>query len=149
MKFNDFSIWISYMLFPKKVKHRKWQKGRSRAALAKRGAQLAFGSTGIQTDEQGWLTSRQIEAARRVIVRAIRKRGKMWIRVFPDHPVTTKGNEVPMGGGKGSVDHYVAPVKPGRILFELDGVPDDVARDTFRVVGHKLPLKTRFVRREK
>ena len=136
------------MLLPKKVKHRKWQKGRSRAAFAKRGLTLVFGSTGIKTDEEGWLTARQIEAARRVIVRTIRKRGKMWIRIFPDRPVTTKGNEVPMGGGKGSVDHYVAPVKPGRILFELDGVPEDVARDTFRIVGHKLPLKTRFVKRD-
>lgn len=135
------------MLFPKKVKHRKWQKGRSRAKRAARGTELSFGSFGLKTEQGAWLTSRQIEASRRVIVRAIRKRGKMWTRIFPDHPVTTKGNEVPMGGGKGSVDHYVAPVKPGRILFELDGVPEDVARETFRSVGHKLPVKTRFVKR--
>src|SRR3990170_1398599 len=118
------------MLFPKRVKHRKWHKGRSHAVSASRGTELAFGAFGLKTEEEAWITSRQLEAARRVIVRAIRKRGKMWTRVFPDRPVTTKGNEVPMGGWKGSVDHYVAPVKPGRILFELDGVPDDVARDT-------------------
>jgi len=136
------------MLLPKRVKHRKWQKGRSRALLAARGTELSFGAYGLKALDEGWLTSRQLEASRRVIVRAIRKRGKMWTRVFPDRPVTTKGNEVPMGGGKGSVDHYVAPVKPGRVLFELDGVPEDIARETFRMVGHKLPVKTRFVTRE-
>lgn len=135
------------MLFPKRVKHRKWQKGRSRASVAARGTELSFGAFGLKTEEEAWITSRQLEAARRVIVRAIRKRGKMWTRVFPDRPVTTKGNEVPMGGGKGSVDHYVAPVKPGRVLFELDGIPEDSARETLRLVGHKLPVKTRFVKR--
>src|SRR3989344_8891892 len=114
------------MLLPKRVKHRKWNRGRSHTVRASRGTALAFGSYGLKSDGEAWVSSRQIEAARRVIVRAIRKRGKMWIRVFPDRPVTSKGNEVPMGGGKGAVDHYVAPVKPGRILFELDGVPDDV-----------------------
>lgn len=135
------------MLFPKKVKHRKWQKGRSRAFFSARGTDVAFGEYGLKTDQEGWITSRQLEASRRVIVRAIRKRGKMWTRVFPDRPVTTKGNEVPMGGGKGSVDHYVAAVKPGRILFELEGVSEDAARETLRLVGHKLPVKTRFVKR--
>lgn len=136
------------MLLPKRVKHRKWQKGRSHSAHASRGTSLAFGAFGLKAEQEAWLTSRQIEAARRVIVRAIRKRGKMWIRIFPDRPVTTKGNEVPMGGGKGSVDHYVAPVKPGRLLFELDGVTENDARETFREVGFKLPIKTRFVKRE-
>lgn len=115
---------------------------------AARGVDVAFGAYGLKSEGDAWITARQIEAGRRVIVRAIRKRGKMWTRIFPDRPVTTKGNEVPMGKGKGNVDRYVAPVKPGRILFELDGVSEEAARETFRLVGHKLPVKTRFVKRE-
>lgn len=136
------------MLFPKKVKHRKWQKLRSRTKKTSSGSELEFGSYGLKAAGEAWLTSRQIEASRRVIVRFIRKRGKMWIRVFPDHPVTKKGNEVPMGSGKGTVDHYVAPVKPGRMLFELDGVPEEDAREAFKRVHYKLPIKTKFVKRE-
>lgn len=136
------------MLLPKRVKHRKWHKGRSRVKSSARGSQLNFGAYGLKSAGDARLTSRQLEASRRVIVRAIRKRGKMWTRVFPDRSVTFKGGEVGMGGGKGAVDHYVAPVKPGRILFELDGVPEDIARETFRMVADKLPVKTKFVKRE-
>ena len=136
------------MLFPKKMKHRKWHKVRARAVRSGSGTTLAFGNYGLKAVEGARITSRQLEASRRVIVRAVRKRGKMWTRILPDHPVTRKGNEVPMGGGKGAVDHYVAPVKPGRVLFEVDGIPEEIARETFRLAGHKLPLKTLFVKRE-
>jgi large subunit ribosomal protein L16 len=108
---------------------------------------VAFGTYGLKSTTEGWITSRQIEASRRVIVRAIRKRGKMWIRIFPDRPVTRKGTEVPMGGGKGAVEHYVAPVKPGTVMFEVDGIPEDAAREVLSGVGHKLPVKTKFVKR--
>ncbi len=135
------------MLFPKKVKHRKWQKGRSKIKKASRGTELNFGSFGLKTEESVWLSSRQIEAARRVLVRYIRKGGKIWIRVFPDKPVTTKGVEVPMGGGKGSVDYYVVPVKPGRIIFEMDGVSKEIAAEAIKKAGDKLPIKTRFITR--
>lgn len=134
------------MLTPKKVKHRKWQRGRRIGkGTASRGTTLAFGSFGIKAMEDAWLTSRQIEAARRAMTRYIQRGGKIWIRIFPDKPVTKKGIEVPMGGGKGGVDHYVAPVKPGRIIFEMDGVAKDVAKEAMRKAGHKLPIKTRFV----
>lgn len=136
------------LLFPKKTKHRKWQKGRARAYYAGRGNQLAFGQYGLKSTQESWITSRQLEACRRVIVRSIRKRGKMWIRVFPDHPVTKKGNEVPMGGGKGNPEYFIAPVKPGTVMFEMDGVPEDVARDVMKHVGHKLPVKTKFIKRD-
>lgn len=135
------------MLQPKKVKHRKWQKGRSRTKITKSGAKLSFGSFGLKVEEGAWLTARQLEAARRAITRYIQRGGKIWIRVFPDKPRTTKGVEVPMGGGKGSVDHYVAPVKPGKIIFEMDGVTEEIAREAFRLAGHKLPIKTKFVKR--
>lgn len=135
------------MLQPRKVKHRKWQKGRSRAKIARGGAELSFGSFGLKAEEAVWLTARQIEAARRAMTRYIQRGGKIWIRIFPDKPRTSKGVEVPMGGGKGSVDHYVAPVKPGRILFEMDGVTEEMAQEAMRLAGYKLPIKTKFVKR--
>lgn len=134
------------MLQPKKVKHRKWQKGRSKGKES-RGTELAFGSFGLKALGTTWLSARQIEAARRVLSRFTQRGGKAWIRIFPDKPVTIKGTEVPMGGGKGSVDHYVFPVKPGRILFEMDGVSEEVARQAIKQAGDKLPIKTRFVKR--
>ncbi|MDP3991381.1 MAG: 50S ribosomal protein L16 [Candidatus Colwellbacteria bacterium] len=134
------------MLMPKKVKHRKWQKGRSRKRLVEtRGTHLSFGSYGIQALEPSWLNSRQIEAGRRAITRSIQREGRVWIRVFPDKPVTRRPPETTMGGGKGTVEFYVFPVKPGRIIFELDGVAEDKARQALRLAGHKMPFKTRIV----
>jgi large subunit ribosomal protein L16 len=136
------------MLSPKKVKHRKWQKGRRRnKGKETRGNELSFGSFGIKAMTAAWLTSRQIEAARRAMTRYVQRGGKIWIRVFPDKPVTKKGIEVPMGGGKGGVDHYVAPIKPGRIIFEMDGVEEEKAKEAMRRAGHKLPFKTKFITR--
>ncbi|MCK4781981.1 50S ribosomal protein L16 [Candidatus Parcubacteria bacterium] len=134
------------MLLPKKVKHRKWRKGRSKGNET-RGSELAFGNYGLKILEAKWINSRQIEAARRVIIRYIRKGGKLWIRIFPFKPVTRKGTEVPMGGGKGTVDHYVFPVKPGRIIFELDGVEEEKAKEAFKDAAIKLPVKTKFITR--
>jgi len=108
---------------------------------------VAFGSFGLKAVEERWITSAQIEAARRAMTKFVEKSGKIWIRIFPDKPVTKKGTEVPMGGGKGAPDHYVAPVRPGRILFEMDGVSEQIAQEAFRRATHKLPLKTRFVKR--
>lgn len=134
------------MLIPKKVKHRKWQKGRSRYRLVEtRGAELAFGDFGLKAESPTWLTSRQIEAARRAITNYVKREGKMWIRVFPDKPITKRPPEITMGGGKGAVDHYVFPVKPGRIIFEVDGLKPEAAKEALRLAGHKLPLKTRIV----
>jgi len=136
------------MLTPKKVKHRKWQKGRRRGkGKETRGTEMAFGSFGLKAIESYWLTSRQIEAARRAMTRHIQRGGKIWIRVFPDKPITKKGIEVPMGGGKGSVDHYVMPIKPGRIIFEMDGVTEELAKESMRKASHKLPVKTKFITR--
>lgn len=138
------------MLLPKKVKHRKWQKGRRRdREFETRGTRVDFGSYGLQAMTGAWISSRQIEAARRAMTRFVERSGKIWIRIFPDKPITKKGTEVPMGGGKGSVDHYVAVVRPGRILFEMDGVSEAVAREAMRRAGHKLPVKTRFLIRKK
>lgn len=134
------------MLQPKKVKHRKWQKGSSRG-YETRGTDLAFGNFGLKSLESCWVTSRQIEAARRAMTRYIERGGKVWIRIFPDKPVTKKPPEVTLGGGKGAVDHYVAVVRPGRILFEMDGVSEDVAREAMRLAGHKLPVLTKFVKK--
>lgn len=134
------------LLIPKKVKHRKWQKGRIKG-VARRGTEVAFGSFGLKSLEAKRITSRQIEAARRAIIRYLKKGGKLWIRIFPDKPITSKGTEVPMGGGKGSVDHYVYPIKPGRIIFELEGVDEEKARAAFRKATDKLPIKTRFVKK--
>lgn len=136
------------MLIPKKVKHRKWWKGRKRTSLDRRGAILNFGQYGLQvTEGDVWITSRQIEAARRAITRYIKRGGKVWIRIFPDKPVTRKGAETPMGKGKGSVSHFVVPVQPGRILFELDGVTEEVARGAMDRARYKLPVKTKFIKR--
>lgn len=136
------------ILMPKKVKHRKWHKGRRRGlGVETRGAELSFGSFGLKALEPKWLTGRQIEAGRRAVIRHLKKGGKLWIRIFPDKPVTQKGTEVPMGGGKGSVDHYAFPIKPGRIIFELEGVKEEVARDAFRTAAAKLPIKTKFIKK--
>ncbi len=132
---------------PKKVKHRKSHKGR-RNSISMKGNHLSFGSFGLQSIGSKWITSRQIEASRRAIVRYLRKGGKLWIRIFPDKPVTSKGNEVPMGGGKGSVDHYVFPVEPGRIIFELDGIKEEDARSALRKAADKLPIKMKIIKRE-
>ena len=136
------------MLQPKKIKHRKWQRGRRRQkGVTKAGAELKFGSFALKSQGTSWITARQIEAARRAMTRYIQRGGKIWIRIFPDKPITAKGIEVPMGGGKGGVDHYAVPVKSGRILFEMDGVPEDVAQEAMRRASHKLPIKTKFVKR--
>lgn len=135
------------MLVPKKVKHRKWQKGRTKG-IAWRGSELNFGSYGLKSLDACWVTSRQLEAGRRSIIRYLKKGGKLWIRVFPDKPVTFKGVEVSMGGGKGDVDHYVVPIKPGRIIFEVDGLPEKVAREALIKAAHKLPVHTKFIKRE-
>lgn len=134
------------MLMPKRVKYRKQMRGRMRGK-ATRGAEVSFGEYGLQALEPCWMTSRQIEAARRAIVRYVRRGGKLWIRVFPDKPVTAKAAETRMGGGKGSVDHWVAVIKPGRVLFEITGVTEDDAKAAMRLAAHKLPIKTQFVRR--
>ncbi len=134
------------MLTPKKVKHRKWQRGRSlKRETETRGLELSFGSYGLQSLGSSWITSRQIEAARKALTNFIKREGKVWIRIFPDKPVTRKPPEVTMGAGKGAVDHYVFPVKPGRIIFEMDGVSESIARDAFRIAGHKLPVKTKVI----
>jgi len=132
------------MLLPKKVKHRKWQKGTTKGR-SKGGNELALGSFGLKAMSTCWLTARQIEAARRAMTRYVQRGGKIWLRVFPDKPITRKGAEVPMGGGKGGVDHYVTVIRPGRILFEMDGVTEAIAKEAMRLAAHKLPLRTKFV----
>lgn len=119
-------------------------KGRSKG-VETRGTEVVFGSYGLKSEEAVWLTARQIEAGRRAIIRYLRKGGKMWIRVFPDKPITKKGAETPMGGGKGGVDHYAAVIRPGRILFEVDGIKETEAREAFRKAAAKLPVKTKFI----
>lgn len=131
-------------MMPKRVKYRKQFRGRMKGK-AGRGTEVAFGDYGLQALEPAWITSRQIEAARRAIVRHVRRRGKYWIRIFPDKPVTAKPAETRMGKGKGAVDHWVAVVKPGRILFELAGVSKEQAREAMRLAAHKLPIKCQFV----
>jgi len=131
---------------PKKVKHRKWRKGRSKG-IESRGVDLAFGSFGLKSLGTKWISARQIEAARRCIIRYLRKGGKLWIRIFPDKPITKKGTEVPMGGGKGSVEYYCFPIKPGRIIFEVEGIDEETAKEAFREAVTKLPIKTKFVTR--
>ncbi len=135
------------MLMPKRTKFRKQHRGRMRGK-AGRGNTLSFGDFGLQALEPCWMTSRQIEAARRAIVRSLKRGGKLWIRVFPDKPVTARAAETRMGKGKGSVDHWVAVVKPGRMIFELAGVSESAAREAMRLASHKLPIKTRVVTRE-
>src|SRR3990170_5986663 len=135
------------MLIPKKVKFRKQQRGKRRG-LAHRGSDLSFGNYGLQAIECGWLSTRQIEAARRAMTRYVKRGGKIWIRVSPDKPVTKKPAEVRMGSGKGAPDHWVAVVKPGRILFEMSGVPEHEAAEAMRLAGHKLPVNVKFLVRE-
>ena len=132
------------MLMPKKVKWRKQQRGRMKGK-AHRGSAIQFGTYGIKALEPGWITSRQIEAARVAITRHVKRGGKLWIRIFPDKPVTVKPAETRMGKGKGSPEFWVAVVKPGRILFELEGVDHEVAKEAMRLAAHKLPLKTKFI----
>ena len=134
------------MLMPKRVKHRKVHRGR-RSGVAKGGTSVNFGEYGLQALESAWITSRQIESARVAITRSIRRGGKVWITIFPDKPVTAKPAETRMGSGKGSVDHWVAVVKPGRVLFEIAGVTEEQAREAMRLAAHKLPIKTQFVSR--
>jgi len=129
------------MLIPKKVKHRKQYRGK-RGGVSTRLNTLAFGSYGLKSLSRGWITSRQIEAARRALTRFMKRGGKVWIRVYPDRVVTKSAAEVGMGGGKGSPDHFVATVKPGTILFEIDGVSEEIANEALRLAGHKLPFKT-------
>lgn len=135
------------MLMPKKVKHRKHHRGRRRG-LAKGGTTVHFGDFGLQALEAGWITNRQIESARVAITRHVRRGGRVWINIFPDKPFTKKPAEVRMGSGKGNPEGWVAVVKPGRVMFELTGVPEETAKEAMRLAGHKLPIKCRFVRRE-
>ena len=135
------------MLMPKKTKHRKMHRGRRRG-LAKGGTQVTFGDYGIQATTEGWITARQIESARIAITRTIKRGGKVWINIFPHKPVTAKPAETRMGSGKGSPEFWVAVIKPGRVLFELSGVSEDLAREAMRKAGHKLPVRTKFVMRE-
>jgi large subunit ribosomal protein L16 len=132
------------VLMPKKTKHRKMHRGRMKGD-AKGGTRVNFGDFGIQALEPGWITNRQIEAARIAMTRHIKRGGKVWINVFPDKPVTEKPAETRMGSGKGNPEHWVAVVKPGRVMFELAGVPEDTAREAMRLAMHKLPIKTRFI----
>ena len=134
------------MLSPKRVKFRKRFKGRTKG-LAHRGSEISFGTYGLQSLEPGWITARQIEAARRTITRHIKRVGRVWIRIFPDVPVSSKPAEVRMGSGKGSPEFWICRVKPGRIMFELDGVTPEVAREAFDLAAAKLPIATRFVTR--
>lgn len=132
---------------PKKVKHRKHQRGGKITGFAKRGTEVSFGSVGLKSLEAGLVSARQIEAARRAMTRYVQRGGKIWIRIFPDKPMTKKGAETPMGKGKGSVDHFVAVVKPGRIMFEMDGVAIPVARQAMKLAAAKLNVKTRIEER--
>ena len=135
------------MLQPKKTKYRRMQKGRMKG-LAQRGNQLAFGSFGIKALDSTWITGRQIEAARQAIVRYMKREGQIWIRIFPDKPITQKPAETRMGSGKGNPEGWVAVVKPGRIMFEIDGVDDEIAREALRLAINKLPIKCKIVTRE-
>lgn len=136
------------MLMPKKVKHRKWQKGKKRnIGLSKGGNEVAFGSFALKSLSYRWITARQIEAARRAMTRFVQRGGKIWIRIFPDKPITMKGAETPMGKGKGGVDHFAFNCKPGRVLFEIDGVAEDVAKEAMTLAAHKLPVRTKFIKK--
>lgn len=132
------------MLIPRKVKYRKQHRGKM-GGPATRGNQVAFGKFGLKSLEAHWITARQIEAARRAITHYIKREGKVWIRIFPHQSVTSTPNETRMGGGKGAVSHYVATVKPGTIMFEMDGIPKTIAQQALTLAGHKLPVKTKFV----
>ncbi|MEK7159094.1 MAG: 50S ribosomal protein L16 [Patescibacteria group bacterium] len=135
------------MLIPKKVKHRKWQKGRGRFRnlLATRATEVSFGEYGLKAMTASWVTSKQIEAARRALTHFVKRGGKIWIRIFPDKPVTQKGAQSVMGSGKGAPDHYVVVVRPGTVMFEIAGVTEKIAQESMRLAGHKLPVKTKFV----
>ena len=135
------------MLMPKRVKYRKQMRGRMRG-YSKGGNSVDFGEYGLKAIERGWITNRQIEAARVAMTRKIKRGGKVWINIFPDKPVTKKPAETRMGSGKGNPEGWVAVIKPGRVMFELAGVDEELARDAMRLAGHKLPVKTKFVRRE-
>ncbi len=137
------------MLVPKKVKHRKWHKGRSlrKEITACRSTEVSFGEYGLKAVTESWVSSKQIEAARRAITRHVKRGGKVWIRIFPDKPVTAKGTQATMGSGKGTPDHYVAVVRPGTVVFEIAGVTETIARESMRLAGHKLPVKVKFVTR--
>lgn len=132
------------MLMPKKVKHRKWHRMNPKGK-AGRTNEINFGSYALKATESAWLTARQIEAARRAITRYVKRGGKIWIRVFPDAPVTNKGSQGTMGSGKGAVDHYISAIKPGTILFEMDGVTEETAKEALRLAAHKLPVKTKYI----
>jgi len=134
------------MLMPKRVKYRKQHRGR-RTGTESRGVDVSFGDYGLQALEPAWITARQIEAVRRAIVRYMRRRGKYWIRIFPDKPITAKPAETRMGKGKGAVDHWVAVVRPGRVMFEVSGIPGDAAHEALRLAAHKLPIKTQIIAR--
>ena len=135
------------MLMPKRVKHRKQMRGRMKGK-AQRGNFLAYGDYGIVAVNPGWVTSNQIEAARVAMTRFVKRGGQVWIKIFPDKPVTAKPAETRMGSGKGAPEYWVSVVKPGRVLFEMAGVPEEVAREALRLAGHKLPIKTKFIKRE-
>ena len=135
------------MLLPKRVKYRRVQRGRLKGK-ATRGNTISYGSYGLVATEPAWITSNQIEAARIAMTRYIKRGGKVWIKIFPDKPITEKPAETRMGSGKGSPEYWVAVVKPGRILFEMDGVAEDVAKEAMRLAGHKLPIKTKFMSKE-
>ncbi len=135
-------------MIPKKVKHRKWHNPPTRDdVVATRKITIAFGSFALKSMESSRVTARQIEAARRAMTRFVQRGGKIWIRIFPQRPVTMKGGEIRMGGGKGGVDHYVVNVKPGTVLFEIDGVTEEQAREAFRLAAHKLPVKSKFIKK--
>jgi large subunit ribosomal protein L16 len=137
------------MLMPKKVKHRKIHRGGEIRGVATKGNTVSFGSFGLKAMTSGLISARQIEAARRAMTRYVKRGGKIWIRIFPDKPMTKKGDETPMGKGKGSVDHFVAKTKQGRVLFEMDGITEAIAKEAMRLASHKLNVKTKFVVKEK
>lgn len=132
------------MLAPRKVKHRKWFKGRLKGIATSRN-KINYGTYALKALGNSWVTARQIESARRAMTRFVKRGGKIWIRIFPDKPITAKGTNAPMGSGKGAIDHYVAVVKPGMILFEMAGVSEEMAREAMRLAAHKLPVKTNFI----
>ncbi|MFZ3031504.1 MAG: 50S ribosomal protein L16 [Candidatus Moraniibacteriota bacterium] len=133
------------MLMPRKVKHRKVQRGGWSGKPATSGTNVSFGSYGLKAMEEGLVSARQIESARRAMTRSVQRGGKVWIRVFPDKPMTKKGEQTPMGKGKGSVDHFVAKIQAGKVIFELDGIPKAAAEEAMRLASHKLSIKTKFV----
>lgn len=135
------------MLMPKKVKHRKWHRGGKATGRSTRGTKISFGSFALKSLGGGLITARQIEAARRAMTRYIQRGGKIWIRIFPDKPMTKKGDETPMGKGKGSVDHFVAKIQSGRILFEMDGISEITAKEALRLASNKLGIKTKFIKK--